>query len=157
MQYKQIIHGPDLIIEFSSSSEKISSVKLSLNDKKGLLWCFTGSKNLEVKVADWMEAYCQKNSLLPSLPINLEGFTPFQTKVYAALLQLPFGSILTYAEVAEIIGHPDAYRAVGSACGKNLCPLLIPCHRVVSTGGKMGGFTGGIEIKKRLLKFEGPA
>jgi methylated-DNA-[protein]-cysteine S-methyltransferase len=61
----------------------------------------------------------------------------------------------TYGEIAEAIGSPGAARAVGSACGANPLPLFIPCHRAVAAGGKLGGFSGGLGIKKKLLAWEG--
>lgn len=78
----------------------------------------------------------------------------FETKVYQALLQIPYGSVLSYKELAQKINHPKAYRAVGNANSKNDLPIFIPCHRVVASHG-LGGYNGGLEIKKFLLELEG--
>lgn len=87
------------------------------------------------------------------LPLEIRG-TPFQVSVWNALRQIPYGETQSYGTVAMAIGHPEAVRAVGGANGRNRLPLLIPCHRVVAAGGKLGGFTGGLGLKKRLLAHE---
>ncbi len=80
--------------------------------------------------------------------------TPFQQAVWREILRIPFGETRTYLEVATAVGNPKGVRAVAPACGANRLPLLIPCHRVVATGG-LGGFGGGADKKKRLLAAEG--
>ena len=87
-------------------------------------------------------------------PLDLRAGTPFQQSVWAALCEIAPGVTKSYAEVAAAIGSPKAVRAVGRACGANPIPLLIPCHRVLASGGKLGGFSGGLEWKKRLLMVE---
>ena len=71
------------------------------------------------------------------------------------MLRIPAGKTRSYAEVARRIGRPKAFRAVAQACGANPVPIVVPCHRVVASGGKLGGYTGGIEKKIRLLEAEG--
>jgi O-6-methylguanine DNA methyltransferase len=83
----------------------------------------------------------------------LEG-TPFQHKVWRAIAQIPWGELRTYSQLAQAIGSPRAVRAVAGACGKNPLPLFIPCHRVVGKTD-LGGFNGGVDLKKRLLRLEG--
>ena len=80
--------------------------------------------------------------------------TPFQKKVWKALLKIPFGKIVSYKQLAVNIGKPKAFRAVANACGANPIPLFIPCHRVIKSDGTLGGFSSGIKIKKKLLKLE---
>jgi O-6-methylguanine DNA methyltransferase len=87
------------------------------------------------------------------LPLDLRG-TPFQRAVWAALLAIPYGETRSYAEVARTIRKPDAVRAVGAANGANPVPLVVPCHRVIQSGGKLGGFGGGLDLKRRLLAME---
>jgi len=87
------------------------------------------------------------------VPIGFEG-TPFQMRVWEMLTQIPYGATRSYKQMAESIGHPTAFRAVGNANGKNRIPILVPCHRVLASGGKLGGFTGGTGLKKRLLAHE---
>jgi len=90
-----------------------------------------------------------------SYPMDLSGATNFQRAVWRALRRIPHGQTRTYAEVARGVGRPKACRAVGAACGQNPLPLLIPCHRVVASNGKRGGFSGGRGWKKFLLDLEG--
>jgi methylated-DNA-[protein]-cysteine S-methyltransferase len=92
--------------------------------------------------------------LVFKLPLDLEQGTPFQRKVWRALLDIPYGRTATYKEIAEAIGQPSASRAVGGANGSNPIPIVIPCHRVVASGNKLGGYSGGLDIKRRLLELE---
>jgi epoxyqueuosine reductase len=87
------------------------------------------------------------------LALDLRG-TPFQRRVWQALLEIPYGETRTYREVAAAIGRPAAVRAVGTANGANPVPLVVPCHRVVATGGRLGGYGGGLPLKARLLALE---
>lgn len=88
-------------------------------------------------------------------PLDWRGATDFQQSIWSALLRIPTGCTSTYAELAAAAGHPRAVRAAGSACGANPIPVLVPCHRVVATGGRLGGFSGGLDWKRRLLVREG--
>jgi O-6-methylguanine DNA methyltransferase len=83
------------------------------------------------------------------------GGTAFQQLVWNELKRIRAGTVLSYGEVARRIGRPQAARAVGTACGANPLAIIIPCHRVVGSGGGLGGFGGGLGLKKRLLKAEG--
>ena len=80
--------------------------------------------------------------------------TPFQQRVYEALVELPYGETRTYTEIAQRIGAAKAVRAVGTANGANPVSLIVPCHRVVAAGGKLGGYGGGLPMKKKLLAME---
>jgi O-6-methylguanine DNA methyltransferase len=88
-------------------------------------------------------------------PLDLSSGTDFQQRVWAVLRGIVPGKTLSYAQVAAAIGKPRAVRAVGGACGANPIAVLIPCHRVVASGGGLGGFGGGLEWKRRLLEREG--
>ena len=120
------------------------------------------SKELLPELSDWIELTKQAVSAILSgrragalPPIDVRAGTDFQRRVWAALQRISFGETRSYSEVAAAIGSPKALRAVGSACGANPIPLLIPCHRVLASGGKLGGFSGGLSWKKRLLAAEG--
>jgi O-6-methylguanine DNA methyltransferase len=80
--------------------------------------------------------------------------TPFQRKVWSALARIPYGRTRSYGDIAQAIGRPKAFRAVGNANGRNSIPLIIPCHRVIESNGGLGGFGHGLRVKKRLLDFE---
>jgi len=87
------------------------------------------------------------------LDLDLQG-TPFQLVVWEALCAIPYGEVRTYSDIAKSIGRPKAVRAVGAANGANPLSLVVPCHRVVASGGKLGGYSGGLPLKKKLLVME---
>ena len=89
--------------------------------------------------------------------VRLVGGTAFQRDVWNAMLSLPRGETISYSELAQRIGKPGASRAVGQAVGHNPIPVLIPCHRVVAANGGLGGFGGGLPLKRTLLRQEGVA
>lgn len=88
------------------------------------------------------------------IPLEPENATPYRLKVWNALQTIPFGKTRSYREIAEMIGNPLGARSVGNACGANPILILIPCHRVIGSHRKLGGFSSGIELKKELLKWE---
>jgi len=88
-----------------------------------------------------------------SLPLDIVG-TPFQEDVWHALLNIPYGAVTNYTGIAQSIGRPKASRAVGTAIGKNPLLMVIPCHRVLTKSGQLGGYRGGLGMKRDLLKLE---
>ncbi len=88
------------------------------------------------------------------LPIRLSG-TEFTQKVGKAMLEIPFGEVRTYGEIAAAVGNPAAVRAVGGACHRNPLCIIVPCHRVVGAGRRLTGFGGGVDLKEKLLIHEG--
>lgn len=88
-------------------------------------------------------------------PLDLSSATQFQKRVWEELMWIPSGETRSYSEIAKALRKPKAMRAVGGACGANPIPLLIPCHRVLAANGKIGGFSGGLDWKRKLLKTEG--
>ncbi len=109
-------------------------------------------EKLKDALVAFLMSYGQKKAAEIELP--LDDQSQFRKKVLNSLQKVPFGSTLTYGELALEAGHPGAARAVGTACHYNPFPLFIPCHRVIASGGKMGGFACDLEIKKLLLEFE---
>lgn len=91
----------------------------------------------------------------PLPPLDLSAGSGFRQKVWRRLRRIPPGRPMSYSKLAAAIGHPKAARAVGGACGANPIPLLIPCHRVVAADGSLGGFSAGLDWKRRLLGIEG--
>jgi methylated-DNA-[protein]-cysteine S-methyltransferase len=89
--------------------------------------------------------------------IDLDGATPFQHAVAAALRAVPYGETVTYGELAALAGHPNAQRAAGSFCAHNRFSIVIPCHRVVAAGGIGSYGSLGVSYKRRLLELEGAA
>src|SRR5688500_4066257 len=88
------------------------------------------------------------------LPLHPLG-TPFQRRVWDALVAIPYGTTPSYGALARAIGTPDAVRAVGAANGANPLPIVVPCHRVIGSNGKLTGFGGGLPLKRKLLALEG--
>jgi AraC family transcriptional regulator of adaptative response/methylated-DNA-[protein]-cysteine methyltransferase len=95
----------------------------------------------------------KENTASKTIALHVKG-TEFQLKVWAALLEIPFGELSNYGEIAQQIGHSKASRAVGTAIGSNPIALLIPCHRVVQANGKLGGFKWGLERKAAIIAWE---
>ena len=87
------------------------------------------------------------------LPLAPEG-TPFMRRVWAELVKVPYGATATYGEIAERIGNPGGSRAVGVANNRNPIAIIIPCHRIIGSSGKLVGYAGGVELKERLLALE---
>jgi len=149
--------GPSIEIDISLIEGYIDHVLIVPSSSQGLKWRFPSFRNNEIvenTILLWLEAYCTKKPL-PSLPFNWNGISSFTQRVLSFLEKIPNGSVFSYGEVAQQIENPKAYRAVGNACGKNPFPFFIPCHRVIAAHNKLGGFSCDIEIKKRLLLFEG--
>ena len=88
-----------------------------------------------------------------SVALDMRG-TRFQKDVWKALLAIPFGETRSYADLAKRLGNPQATRAVGAANGRNPISIIVPCHRVIGSSGKLTGFAGGLDIKARLLDLE---
>ncbi len=88
------------------------------------------------------------------LPLAPKG-TDFQQKAWKALMKIPYGKVWSYGEQAKYLKNPKASRAVGGANGKNPIPIIIPCHRVIGSSGKLTGYSGGMKMKVALLKLEG--
>jgi O-6-methylguanine DNA methyltransferase len=97
--------------------------------------------------------YLEGKRTIFDLPLDLRG-TEFQREVWTAVLEISYGETRCYSEIARAVGRPAAPRAVGGAVGANPVSLVVPCHRVVAAGGKLGGYGGGLELKARLLAME---
>ncbi|GHA76242.1 methylated-DNA--[protein]-cysteine S-methyltransferase [Streptomyces termitum] len=100
-----------------------------------------------------LDAYFAGDLTVFDLPLHLEG-TPFQLRVWEQLRHIPYGETRSYGELAEALGNPGASRAVGLANGKNPIGVIVPCHRVVGSGGSLTGYGGGLDRKRRLLALE---
>lgn len=88
-----------------------------------------------------------------SMPLDLRG-TEFQLACWNALLAIPYGETRSYRDIAEVIGHPHAYRAVGMSNNRNPVAIVVPCHRVIASSGSLCGYGGGLDLKRKLLDFE---
>lgn len=122
-------------ISFSKNSESENENHILIEAKTQLIEYFEGKR----KKFD--------------LPLHAHG-TIFQNKVWEALSEIPYGETRSYGEIAEFINNPKASRAVGLANNKNPFPIVVPCHRVIGSSGKLVGYASGLEIKKKLLQLE---
>ncbi|AGG06910.1 cysteine methyltransferase [Dehalococcoides mccartyi] len=114
----------------------------------------TRTDNLVSSLATKLESYFKGISTDFPFSLDLGGYTPFESLVFQACAQIPYGQTASYGQIARQIGYPKAARAVGQALHKNPVPLIVPCHRIIAGSGKTGGFNGGINIKCWLLTLE---
>ncbi|MGQ9617092.1 MAG: methylated-DNA--[protein]-cysteine S-methyltransferase [Spirochaetota bacterium] len=140
--------GDLFLIDVSRNREKfIEWLKDSYNPLK------EGSSQF-LRIIEEFDEYMEgkrKNFTISSIPHG----TPFKQAVWMQTLKIPFGSVTTYGDIARAINRPGASRAVGTALKRNPLAIVIPCHRVIGANGKLGGYGGGIDLKKRLLLHEG--
>lgn len=118
---------------------------------------FADAQSEDERVASWARAvvaYVDRRAVNLDLPLDVRG-SCFQRRVWKELAAIPRGETRSYAEVARAIGMPSGARAVAQACASNPVPLAIPCHRVIETGGGVGGYNGGARRKRPLLRSEG--
>lgn len=137
----KIVANGDEIIEISFC-DNCEQIEISNNKRSEIL----------TRCADEISAYFRGEISKFSVKFKIEG-SDFEKSVYEALLKIPYGEVLTYKQLATKINRPKAYRAVGNANAKNKIPIIIPCHRVVASNG-IGGYSGGLWRKSRLLKLE---
>jgi O-6-methylguanine DNA methyltransferase len=123
-----------------------------IKDKYG--YCPREDKTFFKDAFAQLDTYFSGSPMEFTLPLDLKG-SVFELKVWRAIRDIPWGQTLSYKEIALRAGSPAASRAAGGACGKNPVPLIVPCHRVLGSSDSLGGYTGGLEIKKMLLKIEG--
>lgn len=112
-----------------------------------------GTNALLEKVAYEITAYLAGSRKEFTIPVNPAG-TKFQQKSWKALQTIPYGKTASYAEQAGIVGYPQGHRAVANANGKNPILIIIPCHRIINSNGKLGGYTAGLHLKELFLNLE---
>lgn len=128
--------------------------------RRGILKEFPGAEEGEFfakKAQKELREYFSGRRIRFEAPLDLDGATPFQRKVYREMSRIPFGELRSYRWLARRIGKPKALRAVGGANARNRWPVIIPCHRIVGSDGRLTGFSapGGLSLKAALLKLEG--
>ncbi len=139
-----------LFLTWSTDRDEVAR---SLPDLRGVKVGAAARRNLERLRRELREYHAGKRRRFTIRAVP-QG-TEFQKQVWSALEGIPYGKSTTYGELAKQIGKPEAMRAVGQAVGRNPVSIIIPCHRVLAAGGKLGGFGGGLEEKRRLLRLEG--
>ena len=159
---------------YTSLESPIGNLYLALTDKGVCLLCIdrseekflqeltaSGIKTLrrdDLKggfIKRELESYFARELRRFQTPIDLLWGTPFERRVWQELSRIPYGETRSYREVAESVGVPRGYRAVGRAVGKNPIGIIIPCHRVMLSDGGLGGFGAGVDVKRYLLNLEG--
>jgi len=138
--------GPDVVTDLKQWGKRWLSSDRLIEEQTAVLQA----------AAQQLQEYFQGMRKDFSIPFELYG-TEFQRKVWQALLQIPYGEVHSYKEVAKAIGSPKAVRAVGGANNRNPLSIFIPCHRVVGADGSLVGYGGGLPIKEYLLKLEASA
>lgn len=154
-------------MQFTFLNSPVGRLLIAGDEKALQLVSFPGGSTARQPEPDWipqrrpfsrviqqLEQYFAGTRVEFDLSLAPQG-TPFQKSVWAELQKIPYGKTISYGELAQRIGNPNASRAVGAANGANPIPIIIPCHRVIGADNSLTGFGGGIETKKQLLAIEG--
>lgn len=144
--------SPVGILEIKTDGAAITEV--SMIKKNDPVEMQTSSNPLIVEICRQFDEYFAGKRHQFALPLSPKGGTAFQQTVWKQLQEIPYGKTISYSQLAQAINHPKACRAVGSANGKNPISIIIPCHRVIAADGSLGGYAGGLDIKKQLLDLE---
>jgi len=142
-----LVATPMLSLAVTVAGDAITEIRLGATAPR------LPATTLERGVAEQLAQYLAGSRSVFTVPTDPAG-TPFQQAVWKQLCAIPYGQTQTYGEVAAAVGNRGAARAVGMANHRNPIPLVIPCHRVVAAGGKLGGYGGGPQLKRRLLRLE---
>ncbi|BBE19023.1 methylated-DNA--protein-cysteine methyltransferase [Aquipluma nitroreducens] len=148
MQYQTSFSSPLGFLILKSEGQSVTEITFSDNDIQDQSSC-----ELLENCKEQLQNYFSGKTTSFDLPLSPEG-TEFQQKVWAELLQIPYGERITYMELAVRLGDPKCIRAAGTANGKNPIAIVIPCHRVIGAGNKLTGYAGGIWRKRLLLELE---
>jgi O-6-methylguanine DNA methyltransferase len=130
-------------IEFEDRVQKLNPKEFQLQDSKLALDPYLHQ----------LDEYFSGKRRDFSIPLDLRG-TEFQLACWNALLEIPYGETRSYRDIAQAIGHPHAYRAVGMSNNRNPVAIIVPCHRVIASSGSLCGYGGGLDIKRKLIDFE---
>lgn len=144
--------GPVFIVASESGICGIYLDRQPVPMAKGLSGASPEIKSL-ARAVDQLEEYFRGERHAFDLPLDVEG-TEFQKKVWKELSRIPYGRTVSYKEIARKIKNENAVRAVGSANGRNPLCIVVPCHRVIAADGSLGGYSGGLAVKKKLLAIE---
>jgi O-6-methylguanine DNA methyltransferase len=130
-------------LEFEDRKQKLNPSTTQLRESKSALAPYLGE----------LDEYFAGERREFSVPLDLRG-TEFQLACWNALLEIPYGETRSYRDIAEAIGHPHAYRAVGMSNNRNPVAIIVPCHRVIASNGSLCGYGGGLDLKRKLLDLE---
>ncbi len=130
-------------LEFEGRVQKLNSSTTQLQESETALAAYLSE----------LSEYFAGERRTFSLPLDLRG-TEFQLACWSALLAIPYGETRSYRDIAQAIGHPHAYRAVGMSNNRNPVAIIVPCHRVIASSGSLCGYGGGLDVKRKLLDLE---
>ncbi len=165
------IEAPPMVYAFKIMASPVGALKLVASGQglAAVLWPNDDPKRVRLapliarddhpvlqETERQLAAYFRRDRKHFDLPLDFTG-TPFQQRVWSALLKIPYGETRSYGELAAQLGNAKAMRAVGAANGRNPISIVAPCHRVIGASGKLTGFAGGLETKSYLLKLESGA
>lgn len=155
--YAQTMDSPLGMLTLLGNGKALTAIRIgdtALADKAQLA---SGVKDaVLIKAKQQLKKYFAGQLSKFDVPMEADG-TPFQKKVWRTLSKIPFGKTASYKDIAVMMGNPKACRAVGTANGKNPLCIVVPCHRVISHDGSLGGYTGGLSKKRYLLSLEADA
>lgn len=147
MQFERELRTPIGVVTLRQTDDRISALAFGGRDGR------QDETPLLLQAEKELEEYFAGRRSHFSVPLSMHG-TAFQLRVWQALMQIPYGAVVSYGELARKLGKPQACRAVGMANHANPLPIFVPCHRVVGADGKLTGYRGGLEIKRFLLNLE---
>lgn len=142
-------------LRIRASADAITAIDFHADDASGsAAEAGGGAARLLAEAMRQLQAYFAGRLREFDLPLAPRG-TPFQLRTWRSLQEIPYGTTISYGELARRIDRPTAARAVGAANGCNPIPIVVPCHRVIGSDGSLTGYGGGLEIKRKLLQLEG--
>ncbi len=148
---KVIYNSPIGALLITSENGKINGVASSFSKEENIIT--ETNEPVLIECIKQLSEYFLGQRKIFDIDIDTKG-SAFEQSVWAELINIPYAQTRSYGQIASLIGSPKASRAVGGACHKNPIMIIIPCHRVISSNGSLGGFGGGIEMKKILLENE---
>lgn len=141
------------LVYVGAFDETVEEMQAWYDRKQQFEWVEHPTENI---YATQLQEYLDGKRQVFEFPIAFLKGTDFQKEVWCALCQVPFGQKSSYTQVAEKINRPKAVRAVGTAIGMNPLSIVVPCHRILTKNGQLGGYRGGLSMKMQLLKLETP-
>jgi methylated-DNA-[protein]-cysteine S-methyltransferase len=151
MLYYSLLPHPTGLLSLIATDQGLEQIRFDASLPPGAIRC--DEHSILRETSHQLMAYFAHDLREFDLPLVMKG-TPFQVRVWQALQQIPYGETRSYGQQARVIGTPDAVRAVGAANGRNPIPIVVPCHRVIGSNGKLTGFGGGLPLKRWLLDLE---
>ena len=153
--YTYIYKNEMIKLTFITDGKEIKRIDLYEYSSRMLeKYTINDNSSLHKEIKKQMDEYFSGKRKMFELPLEKQRFNAFSRKVYDVIKTIPYGETKSYSDVAEEAGKPNAYRAVGMINHKNPYPIIVPCHRVVTANGRLGGYVGGLEMKEMLLSLE---